>query len=135
MCQSEPTCNSHRGIAAVELAICLPVLTLLIFGSIQACDAIYLRHTVVTAAHEGSLELARPDSTTAAVAARIEQVLTVRGVTAGTYLIGTGGQDVGALANGDQVTVQVSAPIVGNVALTGFFPLPGSVSFTLTCTR
>lgn len=132
---SQKRSTNRRGVAAVELAVCLPVLTLLIFGSIQACEAIYLRHTLVTAAYEGSLELARPDSTTAAVAARIEQVLEMRGVESGAHLIGTGGKDVGELGNGDPVTVQVSAPIAGNLGLTGFFPLPGTVSYTLTCTR
>ncbi|MEO0529038.1 MAG: TadE family protein [Planctomycetota bacterium] len=125
----------RSGIAAVELAVSAPVLTLMIFGSIQACEAIYLRHTAVTAAYEGSLELARPDSTTAAVEARIEQVLLLRDAKKASHAIDSGGIDVRNLSPGDPVTIRVAIPIADNVPFSGFFPLPVSATYTLTCTR
>lgn len=126
----------RRGVAAVELAVCLPLLTLLIFGSIQACEALYLRHSVVTAAYEASLELSRPDATDAAVSARIDQVLAVRGVKSATHSIAfAGGSSISDATPGAQAVVTVTAPIGGNLALMGFFPLPGSVTAQLTCTR
>ena len=38
----------------VELAICLPVLILLLFGTIEACAIIYLNQSLKIAAYEGA---------------------------------------------------------------------------------
>ena len=125
----------RRGVAAVELAVCAPVLVLLIFGSIQACELIYLHRSLVAAAYEGSLELSRADATNATVSARINQVLALQGVAAGTHTIGASGSAVENLRAGDTVVLTVGAPVGRNLALSGFFVLPESMSAELTCTR
>ena len=72
--------DSRPGLATVELAICLPMLVLIVFGSIQATNLIYLQHATTAAAYEGMLELARPNATNASVETRIQQVLDAREV-------------------------------------------------------
>ena len=72
--------SERRAAAATELAVCLPVLTLVVFGSIQACNLIYLKHGAVTAAYEGTLELAKRNATNASMTARAQQVLDARGI-------------------------------------------------------
>ena len=43
----------RRGIAAMEFAVCVPILLVLIIGTIEACSIIYLKQTLSTAAYEG----------------------------------------------------------------------------------
>lgn len=127
--------DQRQGVATVELAVCLPVIVLLIFGSIQACDLIYLRHGVTTAAYEGSLEASRIDATTATVKARIDQVLVFRGVKDGTSSIQASANEIANLAGGEPMTITVSAPVGRNMMLSGFFLLPSTITVDFVCTR
>jgi len=111
------------------------MLTLIVFGSIQACNLIYLKHGCVTAAYESSLELAKPNATNASIISRAQQVLTARGLTATTIRLLPAGTDVTSVPRGSQFTVEVSAEVRRNMSLSGFFPLPASVTGRLTSTR
>ncbi|TWT85609.1 TadE-like protein [Posidoniimonas polymericola] len=124
----------RRGTATVELAVCLPVLTLLVFGSMQACDMIYLKHGLTTAAYEGSLEIARPDANNITVSARIKQVLGLRGVTNGTYFF-TAAENIQDLSPGDPVTISITAPVDENLMVSGFFGTPSVLTVNFECTR
>lgn len=133
-CRQSPN-EERRAVATVELAVCLPVIVLLLFGSMQACDMIYLRHSITTAAYEGSLEASRPDATTASVKARVDQVLGFRGVKEGTAKLNSAGADISETPLGDPITVSVTAPVRSNLMLSGFFLLPSNISVDFSCTR
>jgi len=45
--------QNNRGVAAVELAICLPILTLLVFGSIEFGLLFYNQQVITNASREG----------------------------------------------------------------------------------
>lgn len=124
----------RRGIAATELAVCLPVLVLLLCGSIQACDLLYLKHALVSAAYEGSLELAKPSSTNASVNLRITQLLDARGVNGATIAISPSGS-VADIDAGTTMTISVTAPTASNLKLSGFFLSPVNVSYSLVSIR
>lgn len=126
--------KSRRGTATVELAVCLPALALLLFGSMQACDMIYLKHSLTTAAYEGSLEAARPDATSATVQARVEQVMQIRGVKNGSVSINAAA-DIKDLGVGDSVRLNVSAPVKQNLMISGFFGTPNQLSVRFDCTH
>ncbi len=68
----------RRGVAAVEFAVCLPVIVLLVFGSIEASSFIFLRQSLSAAAYEGIREAVRSGSTTAEVTDRAENILQSR---------------------------------------------------------
>jgi Flp pilus assembly protein TadG len=125
----------RRGVAATELAVCLPVLTLIVFGSIQACNLIYLKHGVVTAAYEGTLELAKRNATNASILARAQQVLTARGISAAQVRILPAGTEISAASAGTQFSIEVTATVKSNMSLSGFFPLPASVTGRIAATR
>ena len=48
--------SSRSGIATVEFALCLPLLALICFGSIQVSTSILLRHKTVAILEMGSLD-------------------------------------------------------------------------------
>jgi len=132
---AQQTKAAREGVATVELAVCLPVIVLLIFGSMQACDLIYLRHSITTAAYEGSLELSRHDATSASVKARIDQVLGFRGVSGGAASLQPAGLDISELSPGEAVTVSVTAPVGNNLTLSGFFLMPSTLTVDFACSR
>ena len=43
----------RRGVAASELAVCLPVIVLLVLAMIEACTMIFLKQSLTVAAYEG----------------------------------------------------------------------------------
>jgi Flp pilus assembly protein TadG len=126
--------RNRRAVAATELAVCLPLLTLIVFGSIQACNLIYLKHGCVTAAYEGTLELSKPNATNTSIVTRAQQVLTARGLTATSIRI-TPASDAATASRGTPFTIEVTADVRPNMALSGFFPLPTRVTGQITSTR
>ncbi len=124
----------RRGVAAMEFAVCLPVLITLVFGSIQACDLIYLKHSLTTAAYEGSLEVARPDATSATLGGRINQVLELRGVQGGTYEVKSAAA-IQDLNIGEPVVLTLRAPVQQNMMISGFIVGPKELSIDFECSR
>lgn len=54
---------TRRGAAAVEFATCLPLLMLLLLGSIEASRAVMVQHTLQEAAHSGARLYSVPSTT------------------------------------------------------------------------
>jgi hypothetical protein len=113
----------------------LPILTLVVFGSIQACNLIYLKHGCVTAAYEATLELAKHNATSASIVTRAEQVLEARSVRDAQIQIRPAGADIAAAPPGTPFTIEVTADVRTNMSLSGFFPLPTSVTGRVAATR
>lgn len=108
----------RKGGAAVELAVCLPVIVLLILAAIEACGAIFLRQSLTVAAYEGARASLLPNATTASATARCQQVIDDR------QIVGTGisiAPDVTAAAPGEYLTVTVTAPSDQNALFIGRF--------------
>ena len=72
--------HGRRGVATVELAFVLPVLLIIVFGTIEVCQRIFLRQSAVIVAYEGARLAARGISTNAEVTTRCQQLLTNRRV-------------------------------------------------------
>lgn len=125
----------RSGVATVELAICLPVLSLIVFGSIQATNLIFLQHAATAAAYEGSLEMAKGNATSASVQARIQQVLDARGVGNTTIAILPAGTEISSTPTGTLLTIQVTADVRSNTSIFGFFSMQNQVTGTLVATR
>ena len=113
-----PPSDSRRGIAAVELALCLPVLMAAGFGMIEACNAVYVQARLQSAAFE-SVRLATRPTTATNLAASASQVqatcntlLTQLGVQGATVTISP--SDLTNLTPQTLVTVSISAPFSQN---------------------
>ncbi|MCA9139783.1 MAG: pilus assembly protein [Planctomycetales bacterium] len=112
-------CRPKRvGVAAVEFAVCLPVIVLLVFGSIEASSFIFLKQSLSVACYEGTREAAKLGSTDATATARAQSILESRGVNDFEIRFPEGVTD---LARGQNVICEVTAPTRTNSPLAGEF--------------
>ena len=109
----------RRGVAAVELAVCLPVIILLVFGAIEASSFIFLKQSLNVAAYEGIRESIRLDSNNANGADRAENILNSRNVADFTIAFPNG--ESSDASRGDEIVIEVSAPTASNSPLAGQF--------------
>ncbi len=70
----------RRGAAVVEMAMCLPILILLLFGAYEFARANMIRHAVNAAAYEGARSGIVPGASVADVEASARYILTTVGV-------------------------------------------------------
>ena len=99
--------NKRLGAAIVEMAICLPVIVLLTFGTIELASGLFLKQTLTSAAHEGALAGMRLDATEAIVRERVELILAVREVEDCVITITPSGRAFDAMQSGDTFTIQI----------------------------
>ena len=103
----------RRGAVLVEFVACLPVITLLILGTIEACELVYLKRTATQAAYEAARTSLVPNTTTAQARVAAQRVLDDRNVSEATISIVP--VDVASAAPGTYVAVDVTAPANGNI--------------------
>ena len=107
-----PTHGKRRGVAAAELAVCLPVVVLLVIGTLEACSALFLKQSLTVAAYEGVRTALEEGATTTTVQAACNQVLTDRKIQGAKITITP--SNIAALNPGDFIDVTVSAPCSPN---------------------
>lgn len=110
--------KTREGIAAVELAVCMPVILILTLATLQACAMFYLKQTLAVAAYEGVREAVDYRATSAEVTSACNGILTDRKVTGGTVAVTSGFE---TLPRESWITVTVSAPCNPNAPLRGWF--------------
>lgn len=110
--------RNRRGVAAVEFAVCLPVIVLLVFGSIEASSFIFLKQSLSVACYEGIREASKAEGTDADAVERARAILDSRGVNDFDIRFPAGVDD---LERGEQVVCEVSAPTRTNSPLAGEF--------------
>jgi len=103
--------QSRKGTATVELAVCLPMLFLIIFGGIEAANSIFLKQGLTVAAYETAKMATTVGYTVNEAIARGDEVLTSRGFNGAQVSISP---NVAVLEPGTQVTVTITAPANAN---------------------
>ena len=103
-----PRRDRRAGAAIVEFAVCLPLIILIVFGSIEAASMLFLKQAMVQGAYEGVKTAIKPDSTNAEVTAAIDQMLAGRNLTGVQILIEPSSID--GIDPGELVRITVSAP-------------------------
>ena len=106
-----------RGVATVELALCLPVLALLVFGSIEAASFIFLKQSLQVAAYETAREAISIGAVEADAAGRATAILSSRSIRDANVRFASG--PLVSTVRGQQVVVEVSAPTRTNSPLAG----------------
>ncbi len=112
VCSTRRQSVNRKGSALVEFAVCVLVLTSIVFGSIEVCNTIFLKQALTEAACQGALVAMKPDAQLADVNARIDSVLTPR-VISGTVTEVADGNFAGLTA-GDTFTIRVTADAGAN---------------------
>jgi Flp pilus assembly protein TadG len=120
----------NRGAAAVECAVCLPLLVTIVFGAIEACSMIFVQQSLQTVAYETARRAASPLVDNATAEAYGNQLLTQRKVNSGSVTVA--GETVAGYSQLELVTVTASAPIAANRMLPNWFL--GASNLTARCT-
>ncbi len=85
------------GAAVVELAVLIPVLFTVAFGTLEVCNRMYLRQTASVAAYEGARLAARRTITQTQVESRCLDLLNGRRVVGGTVTVTPGNNGLATL--------------------------------------
>jgi len=109
--------SNRQGVATVELALCLPVLALLVFGSIEAASFISLKQTLQVAAYEAAREAITGGALEADASGRATAILGSRSIRDANVRFPSG--PLASTVRGQQVVVEVSAPTRTNSPLAG----------------
>lgn len=111
--------RGRRGVATVELAVCLPVIVLLVFGAIEASSFIFLKQSLNVAAYEGIREAVRVGSNGSNGENRAINILDARSVN--DFSVAFPGGEPSGINRGEPVAIEVSAPTNTNSPLAGQF--------------
>ena len=111
--------NRRRGVAVVELAVCLPVLVLVAVATIDACTIFHVQQTLKITAYEGARVGIVPEANATNVRFQCETMLDNQGVQA--YHIAMDPADPSTLTPGDYFTVTTSADFNQNALVGGIY--------------
>lgn len=120
--------RSDDGIAVVELAICLPILVLLLLATVEACVMLQLKQNVTVTAYEGARIGILPGAEATNVQMQCELLLGDRDIDGYTI---TMNPDPGIVETGEMFSVTVSADCVANSVLGGVFYQGNTISETV----
>jgi hypothetical protein len=109
----------RAGVATTELALCLPILLLIVFGTIESTSVIFLKETLTTAAYEGARAAIAANATTLDVTNACDRILNERHVRFASITVTPA--DLSNVPIGQFVTVTVAAPFASNSLLHGWY--------------
>jgi Flp pilus assembly protein TadG len=104
--------EKSRGVAAAELAVCLPVVVLIVLATIEACSAIFLKQSLTVAAYEGARTALVERQVSGSVQNACNRILNDRNVRGAT--VTTSPSNLATLQPGEFFDVTVSAPCNSN---------------------
>lgn len=92
--------------------MCLPILIMIILGTVEACGMIYLKQTLCVAAYEGARGAVVPGATRNDIERRCNTILSQRQVTGATIVISP--DDFESQPAQSWITVRITAPASDN---------------------
>lgn len=105
----------------MEFAVCLPLIMIIVLGSIEAASLLFMRQALIQSAYEG-VKVAIRENTDNSDVTRIANAVAdgrrLQGVTVSTVPT-----NISNLDQGDLIRVRVEAPVANNAMFAGgFFP-------------
>lgn len=98
--------STRRAAVLVELAVCLPVIVLVVFASLEGANMLFVRQATVQAAYEATKFASRRDGTRVRAERLATEVLAARRINSPSITFVTG--DPQTTPSGSDVTVRVS---------------------------
>jgi Flp pilus assembly protein TadG len=120
----------RSGTAAVELAVCLPLMVCIVMGSIEANSVIFLKQRLTWAAYEAARTAITPGMATTNAVSAGNSVLGQYSVSGGSITV-TPGVSMNTTPE-TPVTVTVTAPFSSNAFMPAF--IAGNVITTVSAT-
>ncbi|MGY8771166.1 MAG: TadE/TadG family type IV pilus assembly protein [Pirellulales bacterium] len=122
--------HHRKGTAVSELAVCLPVITLIVFAAIQGAELMFMKQALSVAAYESCREALHPDGTKETAASTANRMLQDRRIqSAAVQFTPT---DIEALAPGKYITISIHAPVTKNSTLRGWMFAPEEITSSVT---
>ncbi len=125
--------SNRKGGALTEMVVCIPVIVLLVFASIEACSMIFVRQSLSAAAYESVRVAIKEDTKTNDAKKRCEQILEGRKVNKAK--IDFSPSNIKDAVPGEPITVTVSAPCDANSIMPPWFFGGRKLSATATMVR
>ena len=108
----------RRGNALVELVVSLPILFVLTFGGVEACNLNHLQGCATQTSYQGALRGITSGSTEADIRNLMEAMLAARNIQNATITIeGANGASFDSLEPGDRFVVSTQIPADDNLPL------------------
>lgn len=104
--------SDRRGSAVVEASFCIPLIIVLMLGTLEVCSGIYLKESLTVAAYEGTRAGLGRRTKREEVEIIVKQMLEDRNVQNATVTITP--DDFDTLRALDPVSVEIKAPTAGN---------------------
>lgn len=98
----------RRGAAVVELAVCLPVIVLLVLGAIEGASLLFARQAMVECAYEAAIVAIRDNATNAQAIDAADSVIKSRRLSGLALTFDPA--DVSSIPRGRPVRVTASVP-------------------------
>jgi Flp pilus assembly protein TadG len=103
----------RKAAALVELAVCLPLLTLICFGAIETANAVFLKQAIAQVAYEGARVGLQSDAVEADILQRCNDIIAVRRLQG--VAVSVSPENVSAAtAKGTPIGVTVTVPVSAN---------------------
>ncbi len=123
--------DDRQGVAAVEMALVLPVLLIVLFGTINCSQLMFFRKSLLIAANQGLILSSYRDSTSGQVVDSVNSVLSSRRIANATITLTP--SSIESAKSGDVINLQLRANYQGFGV--GFFSegadLPVTVSLSI----
>ncbi len=122
----------RRGAALTELAICLPLLSIVTLGAIEAANGLYVRQKLITVAYDLSRSAAAHGDQTVKISTQATALFKSYGIKGGSYSFSP--SNFSNAKPGTEITVTVTAPLSRNsIGLTRLYgKIRSAASLTMT---
>jgi Flp pilus assembly protein TadG len=113
---SRHSTRNRKGTATVELAFSLPMIVLLVFGTIETTSLISFRQRLLTAAFEAARTTSAPLHTSTSGIAAGKAILDARGVNGATITVSPD-PVTSKTPTGTEIAATVTAPFASNACM------------------